>query len=297
LRARRAARRGRRGAAAFTLIELLVVIAIIALLLSILLPSLKNAKALAKRVTCAGGMKGLSSAVLGYANDCGGRVLPQSIHPDWAGGMYPRGDFWSNMLVRGKFASGPNAADTPAEDDRSIFRCPEGTRERAPGVMTLWAESHRLPELFHWRALFEYDLGGGSSNKLVEVEDLAVRTWYALNAGNQAYVPSTWRLGDYYSPKEWYRTSQQKRASELVMMTDGSLPNQFWQCHRVAGRHAPISRDGRHGYGNLAFWDGHVRVYDTERFDAVRFGGSLRSFDYETIFFFDQEHRTGHYSR
>ncbi len=53
----------------FTLIELLVVIAIIALLLSIVIPSLRSARELANRVTCGTNMRGLSQAILTYAND------------------------------------------------------------------------------------------------------------------------------------------------------------------------------------------------------------------------------------
>ena len=64
----------------FTLIELLVVIAIIALLVSILLPSLEQARQQAKRVTCTSHIKNIATSARVYeADDPNGWGIP--VHP------------------------------------------------------------------------------------------------------------------------------------------------------------------------------------------------------------------------
>ena len=57
---------------AFTLIELLVVIAIIALLVSILVPSLKRAKDLAKTAVCQTRLRSLVTGLNFYAEEHSG---------------------------------------------------------------------------------------------------------------------------------------------------------------------------------------------------------------------------------
>ncbi|HPD32096.1 MAG TPA: prepilin-type N-terminal cleavage/methylation domain-containing protein [Phycisphaerae bacterium] len=56
----------RRWSGGFTLIEVLVVVAIMALLISILLPSLSEAREQAKRAACLSNLKGLGTAVTAY---------------------------------------------------------------------------------------------------------------------------------------------------------------------------------------------------------------------------------------
>ncbi|MBP7934145.1 MAG: prepilin-type N-terminal cleavage/methylation domain-containing protein [Phycisphaerae bacterium] len=61
----------------FTLIEVLVVVAIIALLLSILLPSLGNARGQAKRVVCMANLHNIYNAILMYKDSNSDRI------PEW----------------------------------------------------------------------------------------------------------------------------------------------------------------------------------------------------------------------
>lgn len=68
----------RRNARGFTLIELLVVIAIITLLVSILLPSLNQAKELARETVCKSQLASISKALTIYADENEGYYPPRS---------------------------------------------------------------------------------------------------------------------------------------------------------------------------------------------------------------------------
>lgn len=60
----------------FTLVELLVVISIIAVLLAVLMPALTKARMQAQRITCASGLKQLTTGFMMYAEAYNGKLPP-----------------------------------------------------------------------------------------------------------------------------------------------------------------------------------------------------------------------------
>ncbi len=248
----------------FTLIELLVVIAIIALLVSILLPSLKQAKESAKSMYCKTNMRTVAMAVRQYAYEENDLLV--WYRTKGSSGFYPDGEFFTNMLVRKGVIEGQNIDKVPASEDFSPFRCPNALNEFGGA----WSGGIDIPNTSpEWRKWF-YDRESGGDYP--EVLGTAVRTWYSLNATNKGYSPFRIIYGlteeQYESPefqKDERRMANIQRGSELVLLFEGCRAFQGTHANHIAANHPPYTGPFSGG-SNMAFFDGHVEGFDTTVF-------------------------------
>ncbi len=116
----------------FTLIELLVVIAVIAVLLAILLPSLRKAKALTKRITCQSNLKQVATAWSMYLDDNEGRFYQnKNANLNYGGWRGMTG--WSPRPLNHYFNIPVDLPEDPnTKTDARIFCCP-ADRGGVPG--------------------------------------------------------------------------------------------------------------------------------------------------------------------
>ncbi|HLO40441.1 MAG TPA: prepilin-type N-terminal cleavage/methylation domain-containing protein [Phycisphaerales bacterium] len=151
---------------AFTLIELLVVIAIIAMLISILLPSLKQARETARAVLSMANLKQQGTALFGYQETNKGY---------WPGDHYegPKGS-WISWVprIREFLGGGDKAAEvfycpsTP-RDFKWVYRA--GTTDMPPGCLDLGYTDLRedgflYPPFASVKRYFGYGYNGGGAN-------------------------------------------------------------------------------------------------------------------------------------
>jgi prepilin-type N-terminal cleavage/methylation domain-containing protein/prepilin-type processing-associated H-X9-DG protein len=295
---------------AFTLVELLVVIGIIALLVSILLPALNRARRQAMTIQCASNMRQIAMAMLMYIQDNKGTHPPATVFP---GAIYPNGWWWPNELVRLKYA-GQDSANvyrapglTPADkqfDRSSVFRCPEGREEdtNSPaGVNGGDWPTHALNNSFN--IFFDAQCAA---------DGMGVPSWYQLNCRNNSGTNS-WPNGAAITPfmgwqsssgtnpdllkqPDWQRKlSFVKKAADTIMIVEAASQNWHDQgasaqypahsfLRRMGARHGkPHGPDGIYAWTNLAFFDGHVALFDVAKFQTP--ANVTRTFKDETVFY------------
>ena len=282
---------------AFTLVELLVVIGIIAVLVGILLPSLNRAREAAKITKCASNLHQIGMAILMYANDNRGALLPSQV--DTGGTAYPGGLFWSNQLSALGYLK---VATGVSSDGDSVFYCPDGVQEEFSPTNGFGATSPR---------------DAVNAQYILQNEPTAadgVKTWYALNsvttdAGSGIYpgaasdAPFIWFEQNVYNvdaslqlPGFRRTLSLIRQSSLMVMAFDGNAWN--WASYswstgfssRISGRHGPATNHGLDGLFNCVYFDGHVETLSTEPYTVAGSGGNaLNVTPDRAVFFMSQQ--------
>jgi len=112
----------------FSLIELLVVIGIIAILLGLLFPALSNAWAHARLVNCQSNLRQVGQALIMYANENNGWLIPVDADDTGEGGVRGFGTLWEpkdRWPARVFKVKGP-AVETndPADYTPAVMICP-----------------------------------------------------------------------------------------------------------------------------------------------------------------------------
>jgi prepilin-type N-terminal cleavage/methylation domain-containing protein/prepilin-type processing-associated H-X9-DG protein len=290
-------RRSARGA--FTLVELLVVIGIIAILLGILLPTITGARRSAYTVQCSSNMKQLATAMIMYIQDNKGK-FPVAASDEVAGITPAGGYWWPDTLVTGNYIKGSNLnvyKKTPSNvndkvfSGNSPFRCPEGIPEEfgklsgngqgdyptnlSNNAYQIHNDSQRAAAGFgvpSWYMLASRVQTGSNSALGMPKSGNKVAPFMYLN--NAVGDPTS---ADYVGAPAWQRNlSMVRRSAEMVMMVEAATPNWMDQSAsnafpniklpRLGARHGKKTKDGANARTNLAFFDGHIGLYDTEPF-------------------------------
>jgi prepilin-type N-terminal cleavage/methylation domain-containing protein/prepilin-type processing-associated H-X9-DG protein len=226
----------RDGSRGFTLIELLVVVAIIALLISVLLPSMSDAREQARRVKCGANLRSIGQAFAACW------IENKDLNPDHDDGEggYPRSALGPNHMMM----TGVDALyDMGYTGNREVQLCPSRRENEIAGVV----RGQR------WDFGYVNRFGAGEDRKH------GVYTSYGLN-----------RVTTYNRREDRFPdAARQVIAMDSTWCWIGSL-NAAWQMTPRLGREPtdPVEypnwqptafwRHGRQWMSNMVYYDGHV---------------------------------------
>ena len=213
----------------FTLIELLVVIAIIAILASILMPALSQARGRAQVAACQNNMKDLGLAVLHYADDFSGVVIPRRCY---------NGDYWPANLCRNKYLNWKSLLCPVSKD--AIF---------GPTVPN---ENYRIA----WRS-------GAFVNKKGDYWSCTRACGYAIN---RSYI---YDFNDSPAKKTLTTAAMVKRPSFWLIFAEAKTQNKssypFYHVrssYNTSDEAAFLYPWHNDSICNVLFFDGHVKAYN-----------------------------------
>jgi prepilin-type processing-associated H-X9-DG protein/prepilin-type N-terminal cleavage/methylation domain-containing protein len=218
-----------RSTRSFTLVELLVVIAIIAVLASMLLPSLSNAKNVAKSACCKNNLKHYMVANGFYANDYNEACVPYNFYYN---ADNPSAPWVYNLTYRSYLGFGPAPSGYLTRFPDGII-CPSARMPWLPGnAEPGWGRVIYATGMIYSTVLPPY---GAPWRVYCQKKVIHPTERFLLADGNYVFL------------KQW-----QSGVSYWNLYGDTATENE-----RVAYRHAETA--------NLAFFDGHVEALRKER--------------------------------